>query len=285
MIDHPPLTTISVAIIARDEARHIGAAIESVAGLAAEVLVLLDDRTRDESAAICHERGARVLSEPWRGFPAQRNLALELCRGEWVLFLDADERVTPELRAEIRTLLRGGVAKSVDEPKIEDEGGSIDARSSMLHLLPSSVAGYWIPRYNRFFGRVLRGGGWYPDHQLRLLRRGRARYDESRLVHELALLDGPAAYLREHLLHLNIERLGELWRKQQAYALQEARTLHQAGRRTRWRNFAGAPAREFFRRYIALGGWRDGSIGLLMCGTLAYFEIVKFAYLKKLERQ
>lgn len=114
---------------------------------------------------------------------------------------------------------------------------------------------------------------------------GRARYDESRLVHELALLDGPAAYLREHLLHLNIERLGELWRKQQAYALQEARTLHQAGRRTRWRNFAGAPAREFFRRYIALGGWRDGSIGLLMCGTLAYFEIVKFAYLKKLERQ
>lgn len=274
---------LSVAIIARDEARHIGAAIESVAGLAGEVLVLLDDRTRDGSAAISRERGARVLSEPWRGFPAQRNRALELCQGEWVLFLDADERVTPALTAEIQTLLGQEAATDTNEQSMEDREWRIDAQSSILHPRSSNIAGYWIPRYNQFFGRVLRGGGWYPDHQLRLLRRGRAHYDESRLVHELALLDGPAEYLRGHLLHLNIERLGELWRKQHAYALQEARTLHQAGRRARWRNFAGAPARELYRRYFALGGWRDGPVGLLMCGTLAFFELVKFAHLKRLE--
>ncbi|HEU4323913.1 MAG TPA: glycosyltransferase family 2 protein [Roseiflexaceae bacterium] len=250
--------TLSVAIIARDEERYIGAALESVAGLADETLVLLDDRTRDGTAAAARERGARVLAEPWRGFPAQRNRALELCTGDWVLFLDADERVPPELAAEIARTLR------------EQRDGQ--------------TAGYWIPRYNLFFGRVARGGGWYPDEQLRLLRRGRARYDEQRLVHETVALDGPAGHLREHLLHLNIERLGELLRKQRGYAIQEAQTLFLAGRRARRRNFVGAPLREFRRRYLALGGWRDGALGLLLCGTLALFELVKFLHLKGLER-
>jgi glycosyltransferase involved in cell wall biosynthesis len=247
---------LSVAVIARDEERHIGAALDSVAGLAGEIVVLLDERTRDRTAALARERGARVFVEPWRGFGPQRNRALELCRGEWVLFLDGDERVTPELAGEL---------------------ARIEAEESL-------VAGYWIPRHNLFFGRAVRGGGWYPDHQLRLLRRGMARYDERRLVHEFAELDGPAGELSGHLLHLNIERLGELWRKQTAYAIQEAQTLYLAGRRARWRNFAGAPAREFYRRFVALRGYRDGALGLFLCAALAYFELVKFAHLRGLER-
>lgn len=242
---------LSVAIIARDEQRHIGGCLDSVAGLADEVLVLLDERTRDGTAAVAAARGAAVFREPWRGFPAQRNRALDLCGGDWVLFLDADERVTPELAAEIRALVA------------HDDGR----------------AGFWIPRHNLFFGRALRGGGWYPDHQLRLLRRDAARYDEGRLVHEFAQLDGEAGTLAGHLRHLNIEGLGELWSKQSAYALAEARTLYAAGRRARWRNFLGAPARELWRRYVALGGWRDGPLGLFLCATLAWFEVVKFAFL------
>src|SRR5512145_2557937 len=185
-LDTPRQATLSVAIIARDEERYIAAALASSSALAAEVLVLIDERTRDHTAAICHAYGARVLVEPWRGFSSQRNRALDCCVGDWVLFLDADERITPALSQEI------------------------------LHVLHSntSSAGYWIPRYNSFFGRTVRGGGWYPDYQLRLLRRGRAQYDETCLVHEFALLDGEAEYLNEHLLHLNIEQLGELWRKQ-----------------------------------------------------------------------
>jgi glycosyltransferase involved in cell wall biosynthesis len=254
---------LSVAVIARDEERHIGAALDSVAGLAAEIVVLLDERTRDRTAELARERGARVFVEPWRGFGAQRNRALELCRGEWVLFLDGDERVTPELAQEI---------------------AQIADRSSTIESQQSAIAGYWIPRHNLFFGRAVRGGGWYPDHQLRLLRRGMARYDERRLVHEFAELDGSAGELSGHLLHLNIERLDELWRKQTAYAIQEAQTLYLAGRRARWRNFAGAPAREFYRRFVALGGYRDGGLGLFLCAALAYFELVKFAHLRGLER-
>jgi len=270
---------LSVAIIAKDEERHIGAALDSVARLAGEVLVLIDDRTRDRTAAICQERVARVAIEPWRNFSAQRNRALDLCRGEWVLFLDADERVSPELADEIRAVLQQG--RETRDQRQETRDMPFISPVSCL-LSPVSIVGYWIPRSNICFGRELRGGGWYPDHQLRLLRRERARYDETRLVHEYAELDGAAGYLRKHLLHLNIERLGELWSKQTSYAIQEAQTLYLAGRRARWRNFAGAPLREFYRRYIRLGGWRDGSIGLLMCGTLAYFELVKYVHLKAL---
>jgi (heptosyl)LPS beta-1,4-glucosyltransferase len=272
---------LSVAIIACDEERHIGAALDSIAGLADEVLALIDDRTRDRTAAICQARGARVVVAPWRGFPSQRNRALDECSGEWVLFLDADERVTPGLAEEIRALLNAGRAKN--GKKIEDRRSKIAAPSSILYPPSSNVMGYWIPRSNLFFGRALRGGGWYPDHQLRLLRRAYAHYDPTRLVHEYAELDGPADYLTQHLLHLNIERFDELWRKQTSYAIQEAQTLYLAGRRVRWRNLVGAPLREFYRRYIELGGWHDGPIGLLMCGTLAYFEWVKFVHLKGLE--
>jgi (heptosyl)LPS beta-1,4-glucosyltransferase len=242
---------LSVAVIARDEERHIGGCLESVAGLADEALVLLDAATRDATAAVAEGRGARVVRAPWRGFPAQRNLALDLCAHEWVLFIDGDERVTPELAAELRRLLAG-------EPMAD---------------------GYWVPRRNLFFGQALRGGGWYPDRQLRLLRRAAARYDEGRLVHEYADLPGEAGVLRGHLLHYNIEGLGELWAKQSRYALAEARTLYSEGRRARWRNLLGAPARELYRRYVALGGWRDGPLGLFLCATLAWFEVVKFVFL------
>jgi len=262
---------LSVAIIAKDEQRHIAAALASVAGLADEVIVLLDNRTTDRTAAISREHGAQVIVEHWRGFAAQRNRALDLCIGDWVLFLDADERVSPELRDEI--------------VQIVDCRLQIKDAQSTIYNLQSAIAGYWIPRHNQFFGRTLRGGGWRPDHQLRLLRRARARYDESRPVHEFAQLDGQAGYLTQHLLHLNIERMDELWRKQASYAIQEAQALYQTGRRARWRNFVGAPLREFQRRYVALGGYRDGAVGLLLCATLAYFEWVKFVHLKALERR
>jgi glycosyltransferase involved in cell wall biosynthesis len=261
---------LSIAIIAKDEQRHIGAALESVVGLADEVIVLLDSRTSDRTAAISREHGARVIVEPWRGFAAQRNRALDLCAGDWVLFLDADERVSPELQIEILQIV---------DCKLQ-----IEPTQSTIYNLQSAIVGYWIPRQNQFFGQVLRGGGWYPDHQLRLLRRGRARYDEAQRVHEFAQLDGPAGYLTQHLLHLNIERMDELWRKQTSYAIQEAQALYQAGQRARWRNFIGAPLREFQRRYLALGGYRDGAVGLVLCATLAYFELIKFAHLKGLER-
>jgi glycosyltransferase involved in cell wall biosynthesis len=250
--------SLTVVIIARDEAKHIAGALESVRGLADECLVLLDERTTDNTAEIAEMFGAIVSLEPWRGFPNQRNHALALSKSEWVFFLDGDERVTDELREELARMVSGG--------------------------LDAQVAGVWVPRKNQFFGKVLRGGGWYPDRQLRLLRRDKAQYDPQRTVHETVVLQGEALLAQGHLFHLNIEHFGEFWRKQTSYAIQEAQTLYLAGRRARWRNFVGAPLREFYRRFVQLGGYRDGALGLFLCAALAYFEIVKFVHLKGLDQ-
>ena len=252
--------TLSVAIISRDEEHHIGQALASIIDLADEIVTLVNEPTRDRTASICKSYGARLSIEPWRGFPAQRNRALELCNSDWVLFLDADERVPPTLASEIHTLLA------------TDSG--IPASSAF-----KSVVGYWIPRYNQFFGKILRGGGWYPDHQLRLLRRGYAHFDEARRVHEFAELDGESEYLHEHMLHINIEQVDELLLKQRSYAIQEAHMLYHEGRRARLRNLVGAPVREFHRRYLGLSGYKDGSLGLFLCATMAYFEFVKYIHL------
>ncbi len=241
---------VTVAIIARDEARHIGDCLASIGDLTTDVLVLLDERTRDDTAAICRAAGATVQLTAWRGFAGQRNYALQQARGAWVLFLDADERLTAELRVAI----------------------------AALPAAPA-VVGYRMPRHNVFFGRRLRGGGWYPDYQLRLLRRGVAHYDEQVLVHEVARLAGEVATLDAHMLHINIEQVGEFWHKQCRYALAEARTLYMQGHRARWRGFVGAPVREFWGRYVRLGGWRDGGLGLALCGAMGWFALVRTACL------
>ena len=248
---------LSVAMIVRDEERHIGAALRSVAAVADEIVVLVDRRTTDRTAAIARQFGAVVYEQDFVSFPKQRNSALHVCRGEWVLFLDADERVTPELATELRHLCQ--------QP----------ARTE---------AGYWIPRYNLYFGRRLRGGGWYPDRQLRLLRRDCAAYDEARLVHELVTLDGTAGELQGHLLHINIETWRELHEKQRRYALAEAQTLARNGVGAKWRNLLLQPLREVRRRFITWRGYRDGGLGLVLALTMGYYELVKYIHLKGLER-
>ncbi len=246
---------ISVALLARDEERHIAEAIRSAEPIAAEVVVLLDPRTVDRTAEIARAAGATVYEEPFRSHSAQRNRALALCRYPWVLFLDADERLTPELVAEVGT----------------------------LDLETSPYAGYTVPRYNLYWGRRLRGGGWYPDRQLLLLRRNLAHYDERRLIHELAELDGPAGELAGHLLHINIESLHELRRKQRDYALKEAQTLWGQGIRARPRNLLLQPLREVKRRFWTWEGYRDGALGLFLALVMGYYEAVKYAHLRGLE--
>jgi (heptosyl)LPS beta-1,4-glucosyltransferase len=249
---------LSIVIIARDEERHIGGALETAALIADELLVLLDPRTTDRTAAIAQMHGATIVEHAFESFPRQRNAALALCSGEWVLFLDADERLTPDLIDEL-----------------------YDFRT-LCHRSPH--VGYWLPRYNFYFGRWVKGGGWYPDRQLRLLRRGYARYDEARLVHELVQLDGTTGHLNHHLVHINIETWPELHTKQRRYALAEAQTLALAGARAKWRNLVLQPLREVHRRWITWRGYRDGVLGLALALAMGYYELVKYIHLKGLER-
>lgn len=254
----PP--TITAAVLARDEAALLDGCLVSLRW-ADELLVLVDDQTRDATAEIAGRYTGRVVVCEFRGFPHQRNRALDLATGDWALFVDADERVPPSLAAEARSLVNGATSGSGATP-----------------------VGAWVPRRNVIAGQWARWAGWWPDHQLRLLRRARARYDESGLVHEVAALDGPAATLREPLLHLNYETLAEFRSKQRRYARLEARTLRRQGTRARGRSLVGQPVRELTRRLIELGGYRQGPLGFTLAAEMARARLETYRELRRLQQ-
>ena len=233
---------LTAAVIARDEERHIAACLESLA-FADERLVLVDSVTVDRTREIARLHGARVEENVFRNFAAQREAALELASGDWVLFVDADERVPEALRDEV---LRA-VAQS------------------------DNRRGYWIPRHNYLFGREIRHAGWFPDHQLRLLEKSAARFDPSRVVHELAIVDGQVGYLSQPLVHFNYANLAEFIAKQERYSRFEAERWLATYGRPRRRALLGQPLREFWRRYVELQGYRDGPLGLLLGVLLGYY--------------
>lgn len=236
------MNTLTAAVIARDEAAHIGDCLTTLS-FADEQLVLVDAATRDATAEIAQQHGARVEWRVFDNFASQRDAALSLATTRWVLFVDADERVSPALRDEVlRT--------------IADPG---DAR------------GFWIPRDNVLLGRVVRTAGWYPDYQLRLLARDAAHFDPARPVHEEPIVDGRVGYLDAAFVHLNYRGLGEFVRKQERYCRLDAQRWLLTYGKPRRRAILGQPLREFWRRYVALRGYREGLLGVALCGILAFY--------------
>jgi (heptosyl)LPS beta-1,4-glucosyltransferase len=233
---------LTAAIIARDEEQLLGGCLESV-GWAQERLVVVDAATRDRTREVARRHGARVEDRPFRDFASQRNAALQLARHDWVLFVDADERVSPALRDEVVATIAA----------------------------PGDRVGFWIPRHNHMLGRLVRGGGWYPDYQLRLLKRAAARYRATWVVHEVAELDGRAGVLAHPLEHRSHRSLRAFARTQEQYCPLEAeRWLAEHGR-PRLRAVVGQPLREFWRRYVRLDGYREGAVGLALSLACAWY--------------
>ena len=233
---------LTAAVIARDEERHIAACLDTLA-FADERLVLVDAATLDRTREVARLHGARVEENVFLNFAAQREAALRLASGDWVLFVDADERVPVALREEVLRVLGQ----------------------------PVGERGFWIPRHNYLFGRVIRHAGWYPDYQLRLLEKRAAHFDPVRVVHELAVVDGPVGHLREPLVHFNYSNLGEFIAKQERYANFEAERWLATYGSPRTRALVGQPLREFWRRYVELEGYRDGPLGLVLSLLLGYY--------------
>ncbi len=248
MEKQPKLTVI---ILAKNEERNIAECIASVQW--ADEVVVFDSFSQDRTVELAQEAGAMVLQHPFQNFAQQRNAALEAVDTDWVFFVDADERVTPELAAEVRCA-------------IQDE----------------SHSGWWVPRHNYIFGQVIRHAGWYPDYQLRLLRHGKAHYDPKREVHEIVILDGEAGYLENPLIHYNYDNLAQFIERQSRYTDYEAKILFEQGIRPRPHNFILQPLREFRRRYISLEGYKDGFHGLLLSLLMAYYTLVTYIRLRRL---
>ena len=225
-------------ILTTNNARDIVPCVESV--LWCDEVVVFDGFSTDETVDLAAQAGARVIEHPFQDFAQQRNAALDATEGDWVFFVDSDERATPELGREIR-----------------DAIGRED------------VNGWWVPRHNYVFGRLTRGAGYYPDYQMRVLRSGCGRYE--RPASEIVVLEGPEGYLTQPLVHYNYRTVADFFAKQRAREAFEAMTLHRQGVRLRLRTFVLQPVREFWRRYVMLDGYQDGWHGLRLCLLLAYF--------------
>jgi len=244
------MAEISVVVLARNEEKNIGPCLETLQW--ADELVVLDSFSDDATVEIAQDMGAEVYQRRFVDYPSQRNTALQLASKEWVFFVDADERATAELAEEIR--------------RVVDEVG---------------LVGWWVPRKNYIFGKWIRHAGWFPDYQLRLLRRDRAQYDEEREVHELVDLDGEAGYLESLMIHYNYDTIQQFRARQDIYTDNEARMMFESGERARLRNIILQPLRQFHWRCITLEGYKDGWHGLLLSLLMAYYEFVKY---KKLWR-
>jgi glycosyltransferase involved in cell wall biosynthesis len=243
--DHGPLMpTLSAIVITRNEARNIEDCLDALAFCDERIVV--DSGSDDDTVRKAEAKGARVVSREWKGFGAQKNFALSLATGDWVLSIDADERVTPALAAEIRA----AVARA-------------------------GADGYQMPRLSCFCGRPMRHSGWFPDYILRLFKRGRARFSDD-AVHERVMCDGPVARLSEPLLHEPVLRLEDALSRMDRYSTAGAEKL--AGRRV-W--FATGIVRgmwAFFRTYILRAGFLDGREGFLL--AVANAEGTYYRYMK-----
>lgn len=248
---------ITAVVLMQNEAPHVAPCLRTLRW--ADACLVVDGGSIDGTVALASAAGARVVERPWDHWTAQRNFALSLVRTPWVLFVDADERVPPELAAEIRAAVNHA-----------SRGGS-----------PS---GFWLPRQNLILGKWVQYAGWYPDHQLRLFRIDRGRYDPDRQVHELVQLEGPSERLLSHLLHHNYVTWPQFWTKQMRYARTEAAQLHAAGVRAKPRNLVLQPLRELRRRYISLAGFRGGIHGLALSLVLAVANGLMYVELRRLNR-
>ena len=242
---------ISVAIITHNEERNIRDCLESVKW--ADEIVVVDNGSIDGTLKICQEYGARVYQEGWKGYSAQKNSAIEKAANEWVLSLDADERLSPELRQEIENALQ-------KEPPVD---------------------GYWVARKNYFLGRWIRYCGWYPDRNLRLFRKSRGRFRE-RSVHERVEVQGKTAALNHPLVHETYRSLSDFLIRSDRYSTLAAGEMLRQGRKYHWGDVFFRPPFTFLQMYILRAGFMEGYWGFLLSVFYSYYTFVKYAKLKEL---
>lgn len=244
---------LAAVILTYNEAAHVAECVASVQF--ADLVVVFDSFSTDQTVELARAAGAEVIQHTFKDYADQRNAALNAMQGraDWVLFVDADERVTPELAAEARQV-------------IERPG----------------YAGFRIPRHNYIFGKLTRGAGWYPDYQTRLLKVGAAQFDPARAVHETALLNGELGTLEHPFIHYNYRDVQQFHEKQQRYSTYDAQMLREQNIRPKPQNYILQPLRQFRWRFITLKGYTDGLHGLHLSLLMAWYEFRKYWKLRGL---
>ena len=253
------MTKLTVTVITHNERSHIAAALASVSW--ADEIIVIDSHSTDGTAEIARRHATRVEERDWSGYGAQKNYAADQASNDWILSIDADERVTPELGAEIREVMGNRPV----------------------------APGYLMTRVAHYLGRWIRSTDWYPDYHLRLYDRRAARWSERR-VHESVEVDGRAKgdkrlpRLRGELLHYPYRDLSDHLRKIDTYTTLAAQQWDAEGKRgAAWQALV-YPRLAFLRNYVLRGGFRDGRTGLLVSLLNSYYVFLKYAKLMELQR-
>lgn len=247
------MTHLTAIILTYNESEHIQACIESVRF--ADYIIVFDSYSTDDTIQKAESCGVNVIQRHFDHYSGQRNAALEAVEGQtdWVLFVDADERITAAQAIEIREKIQ-----------------------------LADYAGWQIPRHNYIFGKLTKGAGWFPDYQTRLLRVGYAYFDPNIQVHEVAILDGLEGTLEHPMVHLNYRDLDHFVEKQRRYVAYDAKILHEQGIRPKFRNYILQPLRHFYWRFITLKGFQDGWHGFRLSCLMAWYEFRKYRILRSL---
>jgi len=245
--------TLSVAIITRNEGHNIGSCLESV-NFADEIIVL-DSNSSDDTVEIARNFGAKVfVSVNWEGFGPEKNKALELCTGDWILSLDADERITEELKSEI-----------------------------LMAITRTDVSTFAIPRRSWYCGKFMNYSGWRPDYVIRLFRRGQARFS-NHLVHEKVICDGRAVRLTHTMIHLSFRNFENVLEKINTYSSASSRQMALEGRTADPITALAHGFWTFLRTYILRLGFLDGKYGLALAISNAqgtYYRYLKLWFLNQ----
>lgn len=242
---------LSVIVITKNEAEHIGRCLASINW--ADEIIVLDSGSQDDTVAICRQYTDKVYETDWPGFGVQKQRALDKAQGDWVLSIDADEVVTPELRVEIETALK-----------------------------QQQYNAYEIPRLSSYCGRQMRHGGWWPDHVLRLFRRDCGQFTDA-VVHERIVVRGEIGKLSLPLLHDAFVNLDEVLHKVNGYSSLGAEMLYQKGVRSSLSKALLKGLWTFIRTYWLKAAVLDGRQGLML--SISNAEGAYYKYLKLWELQ
>ena len=243
---HVPRPGLTAIITTLNEEINVRDCLASVAF--ADEIVVVDSGSSDDTASIARTAGARVDVRPWPGYSAQKNYAASIASHDWILSLDADERVTPSLAAEIRTLL-------ASEP---------------------AHRGYRVPRISHYLGRWIRGTDWYPDYQLRLYDRRAGRWN-GRRVHESVGLDGQPGALKHDLQHFPYRDISDHLATIDRYTTLAAQQMRADGKVPSLAGLALHPPFAFLRNYVLRRGFLNGGAGLTVSILNSYYVFLKLA--------
>ena len=240
---------ITIVVIAHNEEKNIEACLKSVKDLADEI-ILIDSSSTDNTAALAKQNGTKVI--PRENNPmlnVNKNFGFEKAAGDWILSLDADERVSEDLVNEIKRVVNDSSAQN------------------------SSAVAYKIPRKNIIFGQWIEHTGWYPDYQTRLFKKGKAKF-AAKHNHEQITVDGEVGTLENNLLHDHYKTLDEFLKKTFFYTKNEAEEKIANGYKFKVEDLIKSPFQEFLSRYFARSGYKDGTHGLALSLLMSFYHLV-----------